>query len=187
MKKSLLVLFLFSFVMSFASLGQDNKKLSREDRRDLEKVKNAELDSVYAKQIKQALAERKWVLEATQLSNEFGETVNVNSNLNFIGVNGNKAYIQLGRESGMGSNGVGGVTLDVTVSKYDVQKDKKGTYFIHFVTISQVGSFDITINMNSTGQMATATIQGNTSNRITYIGQVVPYDRSTVYKGTPLF
>ena len=186
MKKSLLVLILFSFALSFTSFGQE-KKLSRKERRAIEKAKQAQLDSIYAIEIQHALDNKKWVLEANRLSNKKGQTVNVNSNLNFVAIEGDEAYVQLGRETGMGSNGVGGVTVRANITKYEVKKGKKGTYFIHVFASSSLGSFDIRIDMNSTGQMASATIQGNSSRRITYSGQVVPTNRSTVYKGTPIF
>ena len=185
MKKSLLVLFMFSFVLSFMSFGQE--KLSRKERRAIEKAKQAQQDSVYAIEIKHALDTKRWVLEADRLSNKMGHTVNVNSNLNFVAIEGDEAYVQLGRESGMGSNGVGGVTVNANITKYEVNKTKKGTYYVHVFTNSSLGSFDIRIDMNATGQMASATIQGNTSRRVTYSGHVVPLSRSTVYKGTPLF
>jgi len=187
MKKSILFLFLFSFVLSFMSFGQEEKKLSRKERRAIEKAKQAKLDSIYAIEISHALDTKQWVIEADRLSNRKGQTVNVNSNLNFVAIEGDEAYVQLGRNSGMGPNGVGGITVRANITKYEVNKNKKGTYFIHVFASSALGSFDIRIDMNATGQMASATIQGNSSRRVTYSGQVVPMSRSTVYKGTPLF
>lgn len=187
MKKSLLVLILFSFALSFMSFGQEDKKLSREDRRELQKQKRAEMDSIYAIEIAKALNIKRWVLQANQLSNTVGETVNVNSNLNFIAIHGDSAYIQLGRETGMGTNGVGGVTVLCNISQYKVTKDKKNTYYIYILARNPAWNFTITINMNSTGQMATATVQAETARTITYTGQVVPSSQSTIYKGTPLF
>jgi len=188
MKKLFLLLFIFSFTLSFVSYGQeDGKELSRKEKRALEKQKRAQLDSIYAIEIKKALDDRQWVLEADRLSNKMGQTVNVNSNLNFVAIHGKQVYVQLGRNSGMGPNGVGGVTVDADITKYEVKPGKKGTYFIHVFASSPIGSFDIRIDMNSTGQMASATIQGNSSRRVTYSGQVVPASKSTVYKGTPLF
>jgi len=186
MKKSILLVVFFSFVISFMSFGQD-KKMSRKERRAMEKAKQAQLDSIYAIEIGHALDTKKWVLEADRLSNRKGQTVNVNSNLNFVAIEGEEAYVQLGRDSGMGPNGVGGVTVRANITKYEVKKSKKGTYFIHVFASSSLGSFDIRIDMNATGQMASATIQGNSARRVTYSGQVVPVSRSTVYKGTPLF
>jgi len=183
MKRVIWLMMAFSLTLSFSSYGQE----TREERRAVAKEKQAALDSLSAQQIKTALAEKKWVLEADRLSNTIGETINVNSNLNFIALEGKEAYVQLGSESGMGSNGVGGVTIRANVEKYDVTKSKRGTYYIHVFLTSVLGNFDISIDMNNTGQMASATIQGNTANSITYSGRVIPLNHSTIYKGTPLF
>jgi len=186
MKKVVLLFLLFTVTMVTESFAQD-KKMTRKERRALEKQKQAQLDSIYAIEIKQSIDEKKWVLEADRLSNKRGQTVNVNSTLNFVAIEGKEAYVQLGRDTGMWPNGVGGVTVRATISKYEVDVNKKGTYYIHIFLTSAVGSFDIRIDMNSTGQMASATISGNSSKRITYSGQVVSLSGSTVYKGTPLF
>ena len=183
MKRVIGLLMLFSLVLSFNILGQE----TRAERRAVAKEKQAAMDSLIAQQVKVALAERKWVLEADRLSNTVGETINVNSNLNFIALQGKEAYVQLGSESGMGPNGVGGVTIRANIDKYEVTKNKKGTYFIHVFLTSSLGSFDISIDLNNTGQMASATIQGDTARTITYSGRVIPLNQSTIYKGTPLF
>ena len=185
MKKSIVLLFVLSF--SILSFGQEKQEMSREERRALEKEKRAVLDSLLAQQIKQAVDQKKWVLEADRLSNTMGATINVNSNLNFIALEGDEAYVQLGSETGMGANGVGGVTIRANVNSYKVDRSKKGTYYIQVTLTSAIGNLDIRIDMNSTGQMASATVQGNSARTITYAGRLVPLSLSTVYKGTPLF
>lgn len=187
MKTKVLFMLLFSFVFALGSYAQD-KELSRKERRELEKQKQAALDSVYAIEIKAALDGKQWVLEADRLQNRAGQTVNVNSNLNFVAIDGKESYVQFGRDSGLGPNGVGGLTVRADVSKYEIEyNEKKETYYIHVFLNSPLGSFDIRISTNSTGQMASATVQGNSARQVTYMGQIVPVSRSTVYKGTPLF
>ncbi len=187
MKKIVFLLLLFTMTVVTESFGQDKKEMTRKERREFEKQKKVQLDSIYAIEIKKSIDDKLWVLEADRLSNKRGQTVNVNSTLNFVAIEGEEAYVQLGRDTGMGPNGVGGVTVRANISKYEVNVNKKGTYYIHIFLTSAVGSFDIRIDMNSTGQMASATISGNSSKKITYSGQVVPLSRSNVYKGTPLF
>ncbi|NPA37050.1 MAG: DUF4251 domain-containing protein [Chlorobi bacterium] len=187
MKRTILFMMLLTLVFSVQSFGQE-QKLTRKERRALEKQRQAEMDSILAIQVKQAINEKKWVLEADRLSNKMGQTINVNSNLNFVAIEGDEAYVQLGRDSGLGPNGVGGVTVRANVTKYEVNpNEKKGTYYIHVFLTSALGSFDIRIDTNNTGQMASATVQGNSSRRVTYSGRLVPLSQSTVYKGTPLF
>ncbi len=185
--KKLVVL---SLVLSFSllSFGQEEEKLSRKERRAIEKQKQKELSEQMAKVLSVAIDEQNWVLEANMLQNKRGSSVNVSSNLNFVAVEGEEAFVQLGRNTGMGQNGVGGVSVRGRVTKYEVKKnEKKGTYFIMLYVSSALGSFDIRLNCNADGQIANATVQGTTSsNRIEYRGIIVPVSMSNVYKGTPV-
>jgi hypothetical protein len=170
-------------------IAQENatKELSRKERRDLKKQEQKRHSEEMAKLLRIAIDEQQWVLEANTLANKRGASVNVNSTLNFIAVEGKEAFVQLGSNTGMGQNGVGGVSVRGNVSKYDVSKnDKKGTYFITLYVSSALGSFDIRLDCNADGQIANASVQGNTSRRVQYRGIIVPLTHSSVYKGTPI-
>ena len=49
------------------------------------------------------------------------------------------------------------------------------------------GSYDIKINVNATGDYATATVQSIRGGKINYSGTIVSFEESTVYKGRTLF
>ncbi|TAJ12861.1 DUF4251 domain-containing protein [Marinilabiliaceae bacterium JC017] len=190
--KNLLVISMM-FLMTLPAMAQEQEqqqeqKLTRKERRELKKKERQAMEVLMAEALTISIDSQTWVLEAHTLSNKRGSSIPVNSNLNFIALEGKEAFIQLGSNTGMGPNGVGGVSVRANVTKYDVRKnEKKGTYYIQVYASSAIGSFDIRMDANADGQIASATIQGNTSSRIKYTGQLVPLSASTVYKGTPLF
>ncbi len=183
------VLFTVLLSLSLVTWGQqdDKNKLTRKERREIHKQQQKELSEQMAKSLSIAIDEKRWVLEANTLANKRGASINVNSSLNFIAVEGEIAFVQLGSNAGIGQNGVGGISVRGNITKYDVKKnDKKGTYFITLYVSSAIGSFDIRLDCNSDGQIASASIQGNTSARVQYRGIIVPVQSSTVYKGSPV-
>ncbi|TRX65996.1 DUF4251 domain-containing protein [Carboxylicivirga sp. M1479] len=187
MKQILLLTFLIGFSLSSFGQEKDEKDMTRKERRALHKQQQKELSEQMAQILAVSIDSKQWVLEANTLSNKRGSTINVNSSLNFIAVEGEEAFVQLGSNTGMGQNGVGGVSVRGNITKYEVNKnEKKGTYYITLYVSSALGSFDIRLDCNSDGQIANATIQGNSSSRINYRGIVVPLGQSTVYKGTPV-
>jgi len=167
---------------------QKGSKLTRKERKEIRKQEQIKLEKSMSEALASCIDSRQWVLEASLLSNRKGNTINVNNTLNFIALDGDKAFIQLGSNSSLGPNGVGGISLEARVSKYELTKDEKnGTYFIHIYLMSAVGTFDIQLDSNASGQIASATIQGNTASRLRYTGELVPLKLSVVYKGTPYY
>lgn len=129
---------------------------------------------------------QRFVLEANYVSGRTGELFPVNSNLNFMRLDSTKAVLQLGSTGGIGSNGVGGITLDGSVSKYQVKtnKTKRGkSYTVTFYVVTNLGTYDIVMFVSQSGN-AEATIRGTTAGQLTYTGDLVPISLSTVYKGT---
>lgn len=191
MRNIILVLVLIFSFLTVSAQEPDNK-LSRKERRAIEKEKKeAEQEKFEERQsaiVKMAIDSAHWVLEADMLFDRYGQSVNVSSTLNFVGVTGEYATVQLGSESGIGYNGVGGVTVDGKVSKYEVTyNEKKGTYFVLLMVNSALGTFDIRMNCNNTGEMVDATIKGNSPRSVRYQGRLLPPIMSSVYKGTPIF
>ncbi|MBR8534260.1 DUF4251 domain-containing protein [Carboxylicivirga sediminis] len=187
MRKLVLITIVLGLSLSVFGQENENKELTRKERREIKKQEQKEQSEAMAKLLAAAIDEQMWVLEANTLAGKRGASVVVNSTLNFIAVEGDEAFVQLGSNTGMGQNGVGGVSVRGNVNKYEVKKnEKKGTYFITLYISSALGSFDIRLDCNSDGQIANASVQGNTSKRIQYRGIIVPLSESSVYKGTPI-
>ena len=161
---------------------QFSKEMKREKRKE---EKKAEEDR--AKQITKLMLDyHRFVLEADNISGRSGEQYPVNSNLNFVMIDSTKAVLQLGNSWGLGNNGVGGITVDGTVSKYKVDKiqHKHGvSYTVTFYVTTNLGTYDIQMFVSQSGN-AEATVRGNTAGVLNYTGYLVPLSLSKVYKGT---
>ena len=166
----------FIFLFSWPLVGQELSKEERKEQRRLERQRSAAA-------IKNMIEDQKFVLEATNLYDKYGQIYPVSSNLNFIVVNGDQAIIQIGSPAGMGRNGVGGITVDGRVTKFEMKSnDKKGNYQARINVMSSVGNFDVLLNVGSTYN-ASADIRSNHPQRIRYQGKLVPLDNSEIYVG----
>lgn len=183
MKYLILLWFLVVF-NQVTSTQTNNKEQTRKERKALRKIEAAKQDSLAAIALTKALESKQWVLEAYQIAGKTGRYINCNSSLNFVAIEGETSFIQIGNAQYFGQNGVGGISLKGTISKYEIKKtDNNRSYYVTIVFNSPSGTFDIRINSNATGEMANAVVQGNSSRQIRYYGKIVPIEESSVYKG----
>ena len=149
---------------------------------------NALADSLAYVQAKAALVNRDFVLEATSVTFNNGETSFVNSITNFISLKGNKEVVQISPSNyASGPNGVGGVTVEGTVSGVEIKTDKKGgtTLTMNVMGIGINAQVEVYMYPGSNG--ATATVYPNfNSNTLWVQGTLVPYENSDVFKGSSL-
>jgi hypothetical protein len=125
----------------------------------------------------------RYVLEANYLQDKYGNMVTVTSNLNFIRVDGPKGVLQTGSDIRQGYNGVGGVTAEGNINVYKISRDMKNlTMMVTFQLMTNLGTFDILMSVASEN-IASATISGSTSGKLTWRGRIVPLSKSKVYKG----
>lgn len=180
MKK--LVLFLV-FVISVSGLfaqGKDeNSYLTRKEKRQ------AEIDQEY-QLTKNMLENKDFVLESNSLQDRFGNRVEVSSNINFVAVDSTKAIIQIGSNWRMGFNGVGGVTAKGTITKWKLtENDKSKSFGLQLTVMTNIGFYDVYFNVNASGR-ADALLTGMTDGRLTFNGNLVPWEDSSVYVGQSL-
>lgn len=177
----LLISLMLICLISSASIAQEQKKqkLTRQERKELKAQRQAE----QIKLITATIESKKFVLEADQIKDRRGKLYPVNSNINFVAVDSNRAAFQLGSAHTIGINGVGGVTIDGQISRFTIDKrEKSGSYFIT-ITISATGGFyDVSLNVSSTGN-ASAQVMTLRGQRIEYSGKIVPLSLSRVHKG----
>jgi hypothetical protein len=187
MKKYLLLLWM-SLVVLGAFAQEENsvdtkttKKLTREQKNEKRKTEA----EITAKLVDYMVNHRQFVLEANYLSNQRGERSVVSNRINFIAIDSNRITIQLASVSGMGgSNGMGGVTADGTITKYEVKKTGRSgnMYTIQVLTMTHIGSYDIYFTISPNGN-ADATIGGTWAGKLNYHGYLVPIGKSKVFKG----
>ncbi len=132
-----------------------------------------------------AIKERAFVLEANRIDFKRGRFTYVTPNTNFLMVDGNKATIQLAFNSPYaGPNGIGGLTLDGTISGISMETTKKGRITYQMSVQGAAGSAVVRLSMFEGSNRCSATVSSNfTSNEVTFTGLVYPKEESNVYKG----
>lgn len=173
-------------LMAAGAAAQD-PELSQRDRRKLEKQLRKEQMAEEAREraalIELMIEHRIFVLEADRLRDKRGTTINVPSNINFIASDSINGVIQVGSNSYIGLNGVGGVTVEGTIHNYKYSRNEKHrTYYLSYTLSSPVGVYDVRMSVFSDGR-ADATVTSNWPGQLNYIGYLVPPAKSRVYKG----
>lgn len=145
-------------------------------------------DSIAGVQAAAAVRNQDFVLEANQVTFKNGATVFVNSNTTFISVKGNRAVVQISPSNfAAGPNGVGGVTVDGTISGMERMVNKKGNVTISFNVMGIGINAQIEIYMTPGTNSASATIYPNfNSNTVWLQGNIVPYENSDIFEGNSL-
>lgn len=180
MKK--LFIFLVFIMSAYLIIGQtkdDNSTLSKREKRKARTEKEYQI-------VKDMIENKSFVLEANTLQNKYGNRVIVSPGLNFVSVDSTEAIIQIGSNSRLGANGVGGVTAKGQISNWQINENKKNkTFNIRMNVMSPIGIYDVFFSISSSGK-ATALLTGLTAGQLTFNGDVVPWDQSTVYVGNSL-
>lgn len=157
------------------------KNLSREEK----KVLQEKLDSLLSIEAERAVKEKAFTLEADRVLFKYGHTAYVNSNTNFVSVQGDKAAVQIAFNVPLsGLNGLGGVTVDGTVSDYETKKDKEGNLLVTMNVMGIGISARVDIRMTRGTSQATIDVTPNfNSNRFSLQGVILPSQKSSVFKG----
>jgi hypothetical protein len=177
-----LVVFLSLFISAsilFAQGNDENAVLTRKEKR------NAELEKEF--QLTKSMLENKdFVLETNFLQDRHGNRIPVNSTINFVSVDSTEAIIQIGSNFRIGPNGVGGVTAKGNINKWELTEDQKHKAFtLRMNVMTTIGIYDLFINITASGR-GTATLTGMSSGRLTFDGDLVPWEKSSVFIGQHL-
>ena len=163
----------------FAQGNDENAVLTKKEKR------NADLEKVF-QQTKTMLENKDFVLQADYLQDRYGNRVLVNSTINFVAVDSTEATIQIGSNFRIGPNGVGGVTAQGNINKWELTEDTKHKAFtLRMNVMTTIGIYDLFINISASGR-GTATLTGMSSGRLTFDGNFVPWEKSSVYVGQHL-
>ena len=149
---------------------------------------NALADSLAYVQGRAALLNRDFVLEASSVTFKNGATAFVNSITNFISVKGNRAVVQISPSNyASGPNGVGGVTVDGSISDFQVSTDSKGRTTMSMNVMGIGINAQVEVYMFPGTNSASATVYPNfNSNTVWIQGNIVPYENSDVFEGNSL-
>ncbi|WP_299229461.1 DUF4251 domain-containing protein [uncultured Bacteroides sp.] len=171
---------LFALMVGNVHAQEFNEMTSAE-----KKIIQEKLDSLMFVEAEKAISEKDFTLEADKVVFKYGQTAFVESSTNFVSVNGDKSVVQVAFNiPASGPNGLGGITLDGTVSNYEVKKDKKGNIQVSMNVLGTGISAMVDISLYSGSNKASVTILPNfSSNRMTLNGIIIPSSKSRVFKG----
>ncbi len=161
------------------------KHAARKAERARQKAAERAAEAVSFEEAAAAIKAKQFVLEADRVMFRNGQTAYVNSNTNFVLVNLERGTVQVAFNTVQpGPNGIGGVTVDGSVSGLKVNTDKKGDVHADF-TIQGIGiSAQIFLTLPNGNNRATVDISPNFNSRtLTLNGTLVPLEYSTIYKG----
>lgn len=198
MKKFLFILMLISVWVSGSAQDKETRKERIERwkndmaefnaaRRGIEEEQSA-IDTVTWLQAQQAVSDSSFVLEADAVTFKYGTRVQVNSTTNFISLDGNRAVIQVSPSYVYGGpNGVGGITVEGTVSNVRKTYDKKGRMFFSMNVLGRGVNATVSIMMYPGSSRVIADVSPTfNSNNVRLEGTLVPYRHSRVFEGTSL-
>ena len=173
----------------YAQESRAEKRADRKAQRDAErarlKAEEQAQDAISYDDAMAALKAHQFVMEADQVMFRNGQTAFVNSNTNFVLVNQGRGTVQVAFNTVYpGPNGIGGVTVDGTVSDIQMTTDKRGNVNCNF-SIQGIGiSAQIFLTLTDGGNNATVTISPNfNSNTMTLSVNLVPLEQSNIFKG----
>jgi hypothetical protein len=178
MKYKLLTLALL--LISSPIYAQDNAK-NKESKAE----KAARIEKEY-KATEKLIDSAAFVLTADFLSNQHGYRRIAEPLLNFIEVDSSQCIIQTGNSSGMGYNGVGGLTISGKINTWKVNKDPiHKTFMIRMSISSALGFYDVFMSVNASGK-AMATLSGITRGQLIFEGSLCPLKESRTFEGRSL-
>ena len=184
MKIIISLLMLFMPVLASSIHAQSSEEMTAAERKAIQE----KLDSIMFVQVEKAIIDRDFTLEADKVEFKYGQTAFVNSNTNFVSVKGDKSVVQIAFNiPASGPNGLGGITLDGSISNYETKKDKKGNINISMNVMGAGISAMVNITLYEGNNRASVTIYPNfNSNKMTLSGVILPSSKSRVYKGNSI-
>ena len=180
------LIFVFAVLLTLPAFTQElSKKERKQLDKELKKEQKAEEAAQQAAVVDAMVVYNRFVLEANTIKDKRGTSLQVSSNINFIASDSISGVIQVGSNTYIGRNGVGGVTVEGSIADYKYSKNEKnGTYSITYYLRTPVGSYDVRISVYSDGR-ADADVSSTTwGDKLRYSGYLVPPGISRVYKGT---
>lgn len=164
---------------------RSNRKAQRDAERARQKAAEQAEETISYEEALAALKAASFVVEANQVVFRNGQTAFVTSNTNFVLVNGTRGTVQVAFNTTLpGPNGIGGVTVDGTVSNLKMSTDSRGNTSCNFSIQGTGISAQVFLQLAKGNNRATVSVNPNfNSNTLTLSGNLVPLEQSGIYKG----
>jgi hypothetical protein len=192
MKTNILII-LISICIALPIYGQtenpDSKNLTKQEKKALRKAKKEEEKRKYEENLikfEQYAQMRAWVIEAQTVYDKQGNSFQMQPTTNFVFVNNEETTVQLSFAGLVGWNGVGGITLDGKVGKYEVTRDKNTVNINMSARGASIGNANIILSISGDSN-GRATVTGNWGERIVFQGRFISLADSKIYKGTTTY
>jgi len=92
----------------------------------------------------------------------------------------------IGSNNKIGANGVGGITAKGKITRWEMTENLKKNFFsLRLNVMTAVGFYDLYFSISPTGQ-ATTELTGLSNGRLTFDGNIVPLENSSIYEGQSL-
>ena len=184
MKRFSILLTVFLLMLAGSAAAQEERELTKAEKKALQE----RIDSLQHAEAVEAIESKAFTLEADRVVFKYGQTAYVTSNTNFVSVHDDQATVQVAFNIPIsGLNGLGGVTVEGSFSKYDLHKDKKGNVTLSINVMGTGISARVDITLYAGSNEASVDILPNfSSNRLTLNGVILPLHKSQVFKGRSL-
>lgn len=191
MKKILLLVLVAFFALEVNTVvAQD--KLTKKEQRKLDRKERKEEEKELLKEYKEAyykiVEDFSFLIEANTVNIDNRRTYNVNNDLTFFKIEGDKFLLQTSDLRKMGYNGLGGITIEGRILDYQVKKGEEGKPItVNAKVMSAVlGHSIVNITILSNGQ-GMARIQDSRGNDITFRGPTYSLEGMTAFEGQTIF
>ncbi|MCG8474922.1 MAG: DUF4251 domain-containing protein [Cytophagales bacterium] len=186
MRSTLIIILSFVFLCPVFAQETTPKKLTRKERKELRKQERQRIRAENLAKTRQIADSMNFILQAHTFVTRYGNTIPVNSTVNFFATDGENATIQLALSDFiMGANGVGGITIDGMVSKYKAIKQKHATTLLIDV-FTALGTYHVTVYANY-GGISTLRVVTMRGQRFELQGTLLPLEENFAFKGTPSY
>jgi hypothetical protein len=177
-------------LLTATAVAQERVPLTRQEKKAMRLEQKKQKEAVLAVNTDQAIKSGQFVLKADQIRGRNGYLIHSDPTVNFVAVEGKDAYVQLASPSGMGFNGLGGVTLRGRINTLDFTREgKNGFYSIVINATGNAGNMTIVMSVSNTGETATARVSTNWGGGVEFNGRLVPWTGTgkTIHKGQESF
>ena len=170
-----------SINISNAQSSQDSKAQRKQERLERKQQKALQKQEMQEK-LMELVKNQSFVLEADALYDRYRNRYNATAN-NFIMLDGDRVVLQTAFPSGIGYNGLGGITVNGRLVDYEVKtRNDQSISITAQVNSTILGHGMLTIHIGSTGY-ADATFSDNWGNRISFSGRIQSLEDSYLFEG----
>lgn len=164
------------------------RKEKRKIRKELRKQEKAKLNKERKEAIYELAEDGSFVVELYNVSQNNRVMHQVLREINFIKFEGDRFILQTGNPAGIGYNGLGGITIEGDVLKYEVEKrkDNKPVSIRAEIMSPITGHSVINVDLHTDGS-GYARFRDNWGNRLAMMGDLASVDSSGTYEGMVLW